>query len=150
MQPLRDLARQIDWALLLGGAAVFAIVHAVAVRVTPVAAPSRAALDGWWLNAVETVVAVAVAMVVVSWLVLRRRPGRLAARAVSWAVGAMAGMALTLAYVGPGNIWPIVLAVGGAVLGVSVAAAAALAHATSHPNHESGRPTPPATPPTGS
>ena len=115
---------------MLGGAAAFVAIHTAAVRLMPVPISTSAPLDGWWLDAMETVVAVALGMVVASWFVLRRHPSRLPARAVSWTLGAMAGMAIVLAIVGPGNIWPIVLVVGWALLGASVSVAAGLVVAT--------------------
>lgn len=116
--------------MLLGGGAAFVVIHAAAVRVTPLPTSAIATFDGWWLDAMETVIAVAAGMMVASWFALRRHSSRLLARAVSWTLGAMAGMAIVLAVVGPGNLWPIVLVVGWALLGVSVSVAGGLVAAT--------------------
>lgn len=120
-------ASQIDWPLFLGGALTFVVLHGAVVVLMPMTAVSRVGLDGWWLNAVETLVAVGLGMSVASWLVLRRHATRLTGHAIAWALGAMAAMTVTLAVIGPGNIWPIVLVVGSVVLGLSVAVGAALA-----------------------
>jgi hypothetical protein len=79
-------------------------------------------LDGWWLNSREGVVQLAWTVPVLTAVVTAIMRSYLAPVAL-W-MGLFTGMALILWLNGLGNIWPIVLAVGGIFLGAYVATGA--------------------------
>jgi hypothetical protein len=84
-------------------------------------------VTGWWLNSGTGVASMlaaefVVAFVVAWWRTIGRRE-----RSISLWLGALAGMAVYLMWVGPGTIWPIVLVVSALVTAAPVLAGAAVA-----------------------
>jgi hypothetical protein len=55
---------------------------------------------------------------------LQRKPNTVVNCAVFVAIGAIAAMTVALFLIGPGNLWPIVIAFDGAMIGVAVAVGA--------------------------
>ena len=55
---------------------------------------------------------------------LQRKPNTVVNCAAFVAMGAVAAMTIALLLIGPGNLWPIVIAFDGAMIGVAVAAGA--------------------------
>ena len=102
----------------LGPALIGAVVAAAIQPFTPA---------GWWLDSsrgvaitvvVLAVVAAAIGVRFPAWL---NRPQTAVPAAALWA-GANAGMAIVLFSVGPGNLFPIVLAMGAGISAIAVAA----------------------------
>jgi hypothetical protein len=94
---------------------VAAVAGAFAQRFTP---------TGWWLNSSRGVVIASVVLAVLAAVAsCRARPGlpRPAVAAAIW-TGANIGMAIVLFSIGPGTIFPIVLAVGAGVSACAVGA----------------------------
>jgi hypothetical protein len=91
---------------LLVGAAVAASLQGVA---------------GWWLNSGEGV-AVTLTGVFACAVLFAWRGGASRPRATALWVGVMAGLAARLVVMGPGTIWPIVLAVSAGLTAVTTVA----------------------------
>jgi hypothetical protein len=76
-------------------------------------------LDGWWLDSRDGVTTVAWTVLFLAAVVTVMMRSYLAPVAL-W-IGLLTGMAVVLWLKGLGNLWPIVLAVGGTFLGAFVA-----------------------------
>lgn len=77
------------------------------------------AAGGWWLNSGTGVLRTVLVLLALGLFAALWRSGRPWVRACALWAGAISGMAVVLFWIGPGNIWPIVLAVAA---GVSAAA----------------------------
>jgi hypothetical protein len=82
----------------------------VAAAVGCLAAVLLHAAYGWWLNSGSNVVRTLVVLAVLGWLAALWRPAVPWRQAGTLWAGALAGMAAILFWIGPGTIWPIVLA----------------------------------------
>lgn len=91
---------------------------------------------GWWLNSgrgVAITSTVLVLMAVATSFLVRSGPmtrDRVAAAAALW-IGANIGIAVVLFTVGPGNLFPIVLAIGAGISAAAVGAGSAVGAAFS-------------------
>jgi hypothetical protein len=82
---------------------------------------------GWWLNSGSGVLRTVLVLAAVGVIAGSRRYARPWARAwLVWA-GAISGTAVLLIWIGPGNLWPIVLAIAAALSAVGVFGGALLA-----------------------
>ena len=73
------------------------------------------AIGGWWLNSGTGVLRTVLVLLALGVFAALWRSERLWVRAcVLWA-GAISGMTVILLWMGPGTIWPIVLAVAGGI-----------------------------------
>jgi hypothetical protein len=83
---------------------------------------------GWWLNSGEGVVTTIVVLFGVAVAVCLRSDAPWH-RAAALSIGSVTGMAAALFWVGPGTIWPIVMAVAAVLTAASVFAGAVVARA---------------------
>ena len=77
------------------------------------AAVSLQTANGWWLNSGKEVLRTSLVLFALGVFVAVWRTGRPWVRACALWAGAISGMTFALFRTGPGNIWPIVLAVAG-------------------------------------
>jgi hypothetical protein len=83
----------------------------------------------WWLNSQKSILVTLVVVFGAAALVLSRRSARLASDAFLMLAGLILVMVLVLFVQGPGNLWPLVLGLGFALLALSVGLGAAAASA---------------------
>jgi hypothetical protein len=100
---------------LASGFVVFLIVQMVLLVDPPAASHSR----GWFLDAGQNVLIIGLTLVVAAALLSAWR-GRIVDLPIAFAFGAMLAMAATLFAVGPGNLFPIAIALGSAVIAAAV------------------------------
>jgi hypothetical protein len=108
---------------MAAGAAAFTAAHAIE-RVAWNAFNPRFPTP-WFLNAGRATALTAAAIFVAALLVamlVRSEPLTGIAHGISTAVGAMIAMFVVLMFIGPGNLWPIVLMIGSSIVVVSAAA----------------------------
>ena len=86
---------------------------------------------GWWLNSGRGV-ATTMAILFVTAIGVCGRSDTPWFRAAAMATGALAGMTVTLLWIGPGTLWPIVLLVAAGLTCTAVYAGAAVARIVWH------------------
>ena len=79
------------------------------------AAATLHAIGGWWLNSGTGVLRTVLVLLALGVFAALWRSGRLWVRACALWAGAISGMTVVLFWMGPGNIWPIVLAFAGGI-----------------------------------
>ena len=111
------------WLAFFGGAGLFLSVHGLLVlNAVPIAGMKD---SGWFLNSGRGVLAVALACAVVGGLIgFGRRDSMPEATMV--ASGAVLAMIAVLFSIGPGTIFPIVIAFGAVIIGGATAAGTAV------------------------
>lgn len=110
-------------AAAVAGAGVFAVVQLWLLQHPP-ATPSGIENPGWFLNSGGGVGRVAVAIALAATaagVVARATPVQVG---VSLAAGACVAMVATLAVIGPGDLFPVVIAIGAGIVGLSALAGA--------------------------
>ena len=85
-----------------------------------VAVATSQAVGGWWLNSGTGVLRTVLALVALGVFVGLRRSGALWVRACALWTGAITGTSTILFWLGPGTIWPIVLAIAAAITAAAV------------------------------
>jgi hypothetical protein len=75
---------------------------------------------GWFLNAGGNVRIIGIAVGVVAAVVAFLQAGRVLGSALTFAAGVIWAMLVTLFAIGPGNLFPIVIAIGGTVIAAAV------------------------------
>ena len=78
------------------------------------------AMGGWWLDSGPRVLRASVALFALGALVGFWRSDGTWVRACALWAGAIAGSAVVLAWTGPGNLWPVVLAFAAAVSAAAI------------------------------
>ena len=112
------------WAVV--GIAAFAAPQVALFVTTP---PSPIMEDpGWFLNGGRNVATIGVVIGVVATLLAVRRRWRIEETA-TFGLGVLIAMAVTLFTIGPGTIFPIVIAVGAVVVGLVIAMGTAVGYA---------------------
>jgi hypothetical protein len=86
---------------------------------------------GWWLNSGRGV-ATTMAILFVTAIGVCGRSDTPWFRAAAMVIGALAGMTVTLLWIGPGTLWPIVLFVAAALTCTAVYAGAWVARSVRH------------------
>lgn len=112
----------------LGGAGAFAGAQMWAFSVHPGAPSGAIDNPGWFLNSDTSVAAIAAAVGVVAALTALAFPDRPWATAWATVLGAGPVMVGVLAWLGFGNIFPIVILIGGGILAMASAAGAHVGH----------------------
>jgi hypothetical protein len=87
------------------------------------------AANGWWLNSRQRALPMMVALLLLALLTALWRPARPWASAAALWTGAFAAMAIILFSIGPGTIWPLVLAAAAIISGAAVCIGATIAAA---------------------
>jgi hypothetical protein len=113
--------------LLIAGAALFLLLHLFFVLTWERWFAWMKVDQAWWMNSGRSMVVTAVAVFAAALVLGLRRRASLLAGGAWMLLGLTGAMVGVLMFVGPGNIWPIVLVAGGGILGVSVAAAVLVA-----------------------
>lgn len=84
------------------------------------------AAGGWWLNSGTGVLRTVLVLLALGVFAALWRSGRPWVRACALWAGAISGMAVVLFWIGPGTIWPIVLAAAAAITAGAVFGGAGL------------------------
>ena len=87
-----------------------------------VTAASMQVWTGWWLNSGTGVTCTVALLLLLAACVGSWRPGSPWARAFALWAGAMTGLTASLAWMGPGTLWPIVLIVSSVITACAVMA----------------------------
>ena len=114
----------IRWTSVLVGGAAFTVAHLVQTLVWQTW--FHGSYDPWFLNSGRAVVFTVALLVVAGAIVSAADWRESIVRGANAAAGALAAMIIILAVVGPGNLFPIVIAFG-AVIAVTSTGAGALA-----------------------
>jgi hypothetical protein len=82
---------------------------------------------GWWLNSASGVLRTTAVLLALGFLIAIWRSGSRWARAAALWAGSLCGASAALFWLGPGNLFPIVLAFAAALSGAAVFAGASVA-----------------------